>query len=145
MARQFLDTSAVVKLYRRESNSPVIRAIVAASDQILISQLTLLEFRSAFWALVRQGLMPHTDAEARIRLFDSDQHSCRVLSLTAPVFQRATDLIDTYTVPEGLRPPDALQVACALEEYYREPLDAFVTTDRVQAKVALASGLVVAP
>ena len=48
MARKFLDTSAVVKLHHTEPDSEAVQALFDVdNDVLLISRITLLEFRSA--------------------------------------------------------------------------------------------------
>ena len=58
---------------------------------------------------------------------------------------RAQSLLDGYAVNEELRSLDALQLASALEENTRTPLDLFITTDNVLARVAIRCGLSVKP
>ena len=57
MARHFVDTSALVKLYRVETLSAQVQAVVQSTDTLVISALTTLEFQSAFFSLVRQQIM----------------------------------------------------------------------------------------
>ena len=54
-------------------------------------------------------------------------------------------LMDRFGVGEGLRPADALQLACALDANARSPLDSVLTTDVVLSRCAQACGLVVKP
>ena len=72
MARKFSDTSAVVKLYVDEPDSADIQIHIEPSDELVISRLTLLEFRSALFGKVRQGTLTLADAQARNMLFSSD-------------------------------------------------------------------------
>jgi predicted nucleic acid-binding protein len=145
MARIFLDTSALIKLYRTEPDSPVVQACVAPSDELFIARITPLEYRSAFFGLVRQGLLSLAGAQAAILAFESDLPQYVSIVADEAVFVRAQGLLDTWAVSDGLRPLDALQLASALEEHARQPLDALITTDIVLAHVARASGLVVKP
>ena len=114
MARTFIDTSALIKLYRTEPDSLSVRACILPADDILISQLTPLEFRSAFYGLVRQGLLALADAQVYIAAFQNDLPQYQVIPVEAKVFQEAELLLDTYAASEGLRPPDALQLASAI-------------------------------
>ena len=55
IARYFLDSSALVKRYHRESGSPDVDQLLAAPDnQIIISRLALVELHSSFARLVRK-------------------------------------------------------------------------------------------
>jgi len=55
VARLFLDTSVLIKLYHSEPNSSAVKEYVSSSDELLIARITPLEFRSAFYGLVRQN------------------------------------------------------------------------------------------
>jgi predicted nucleic acid-binding protein len=145
MARVFLDTSALVKLYRTEPNSHLIQACVAPDDELLICNLTLLEFDSACLAWVRHNLVTEEDARARMAAFAADLGNYGIIEITQATWQHARLLLDQFTIDEGLRSPDALQIASALQEHTRHPIDSLVTTDVVLAKVARASMLTVVP
>jgi hypothetical protein len=66
MRRVFLVTSALVKLYRNEPNSALVRACLITGDDLLISELTPLEFDAACLAWVRQGLVAEVDARRQM-------------------------------------------------------------------------------
>lgn len=94
---------------------------------------------------VRQGQLLAADAQARLALYDADYAQLMVVEIDEAVFDRAANLIDRYAVAERLLPPDAVILAAAIEEHHRDPIDMFVTTDAVQAKIAAAEGLHVGP
>ncbi len=145
MARKFLDTSAVVKLYVNEPESALVQAHVDPADTLLITTLSALEFLSALYGKVRQRQLLEADADARVGLFNLDLPSFVTLPLGPAEFERERLLLERYGKSEGLRPPDALQVAAALLANERQPLEALVTTDQQQARVAVAEGLAVLP
>ena len=145
MARLFLDTSAVVKLYVGEPNSALVQNCVHSTDQLLISRLTLLEFRSALYLKVRQGLVDQQAALGVISQFDLDVSQYELLSVSDTILSRAQALLDRFGISNNLRPPDAIQLACALDAHENEPLDTLITTDQDQRAIALASGLTVLP
>jgi predicted nucleic acid-binding protein len=145
MARTFADTSGVNKLYRMEPDSPAVRACVLPTDEILISQLTPLEFASAFYGLVRQGVLSLADAQVFITDFQSDLPQYSIVPVDSAVFQEAERLLNAYAVTPDLRPPDAIQMASALIAHASAPLDSFVTTDHILAAVAVAEGMTVKP
>jgi predicted nucleic acid-binding protein len=145
LARIFTDTSALIKLYRTEPDSLAVCGCILPTDDILISQLTPLEFRSAFYGLVRQGLLALAGAQSYIVAFQNDLPQYEVIPVEAKVFQEAERLLDTYAASEGLRPLDALQLASAIAEHSSNPLDTFVTTDQILARVAAAEGFTVKP
>ena len=136
MRRKFLDASALVKLYVAEPDSPLVQAQVLPSDTLLISHLTVLEFRSATYGMVRQGLLLLPDANVRIADLLADLSLYEFVPLADAVYTQANLLLDGYAVTHNLRPADAIHVATALEEHRRSPLDSFITMDVAQAAVA---------
>ncbi len=143
--RDFVDTSALIKLYRLEPDSAAVKAHISANDTILISRLTPTEFRSACFGMVRQKTASLSVAQTYIKAFETDLPQFVLLPFDDATLARVRVLLDAYAVTEGLRPLDAIQLASALEEHARVPLDAFITTDVVLARVAAASGLSVLP
>jgi uncharacterized protein len=145
MARLFVDTSALVKLYRNEPQSPAVQASLGANDVLVISGIAFLEFQSAFFGLVRQGLIRVGDARQRIACLQQDLPNFVVIPLSQALVASAEILLDRFAVAEGLRPADALQLACALEANNTSVSDGFLTTDVVLGRCATASGLQVRP
>jgi len=143
--RKFLDTSAEVKLYVTEPATPAVQAAVTDCDEVLISQLTLLDFPSALYGMVRERRKTQAEAAMVVRLFDADLPNVTVIPADKDVYQRAVTLLEIYAVSDKLRPLDSLQLATALEEHARNPIDAIVTTDTVQRLIAAANGLRVEP
>ena len=145
MARQGLDTSAVLKLYRAEPNSPLVRACLAPPDELLISEIVPIEVLSAAYGLVRQGIAAKKEADTLIAAFDADILNYTILPFEAAILRDAERLLRTYAPFRSLRPMDAFHLATALLEHRRNPLDAFLTTDKVLIAVAQAEGLTVKP
>lgn len=145
MARHFVDTSALVKLYRNEPLTTAVQACVAPNDTLVLSGIASLEFQSAFFGLVRQNLVGQAQALQRIALLRQDLSNFTIIALTQTLVVSAEGLINRFGVSEGLRPADALQLACALEANAQSPLDSVLTTDAAFARCVLASGLVVKP
>lgn len=145
MAILFPDTCALVKIYRMETNSPQVRACFTPGDAVLIAQVTLLEFPSAFYGMVRQSLITILEANAYIQTFRADLPQYILVSVDTDAYLEAERLLDLYAVTHNLRPMDALQLGTALVEHRRNPLDAFITTDKVLIAVAQAEGLTIKP
>jgi predicted nucleic acid-binding protein len=145
MARHFVDTSALVKLYRNEPLTAAVQACVAPSDTLVISGIACLEFQSAFFGLVRQNLVALSHAQQRIALLRQDLPNFTLVPTSQALVASAEALLDRYGVSEGLRPADALQLACALEAHTGAPLDSVLTTDAILGRCAAALGLVVKP
>src|SRR2546423_8674363 len=114
MARYFLDTFAVVKLYRTEPNSPAIRRLIAARDEMVVAETMRIEYRSAIGRLVRQGTVSPAGSVAYLTAFDADRQSYDVVELNADILRDAERLLDRHSVSHRLRTLDSLQLACAL-------------------------------
>jgi predicted nucleic acid-binding protein len=145
MPRKFIDTSALVKLYVAEPESPAVQAEIIIANEVLLSRWTIVEFRSAIYGLVRQNRFSQADAAHGLSQFDADLPNFGVLPVNEVTLQRAEALLDLHAITDGLRSLDAVQLAVALEEHGVRPIDAVVTTDQIMRRVALASGMVVAP
>jgi predicted nucleic acid-binding protein len=145
VARLFVDTSALFKLYRAEPNSPAIVACVTQQDNVLLAEITTLEFRSACHGLVRQGIETPQNTASYLTKFLGDLAQYETIALDRSCLQMTERLLDTHAVSIGLRLLDALQLAAALYAHAAQPLDAFVTTDLVLAQAARAEGLAVLP
>jgi predicted nucleic acid-binding protein len=145
MARYFLDTSVIIKLYRPEPDSPVIRAIVGPADDLLIAQTTPLEIRSSTGLLARAGVITPVTAASLVEAFTADKSNFELAPLDSAVLAIARRLLDSHTIADGLRMPDSLQLASAISENAYKSLDALVTTDKTLARLAAAHGLTVLP
>ncbi len=145
MARHFVDTSALVKLYRSEPLSDAVEAVIGAKDTLVLSGIAFLEFQSAFHGLVRQRVISEVHGRQRIALLKLDLGNFEIVPLTQSLVMAAELLVDRFGVGEGLRPADSLQLASALEAHGRAPLDTLLTTAAVLRQCAVASGLVVKP
>ncbi len=63
-----------------------VQACTTPTDELLIARITPLEFRSAFFGLVRQGLLSPADAQNYIQAFDSDLAQYVVIPADEAVF-----------------------------------------------------------
>jgi len=145
MARHFLDTSALVKLYRSEPQTQAVQACITPNDFLVLSGIAFLEFQSAFFSLVRQKHISTVDAQQRIALLQKDLGNFEIIPLSQSHVQTAESLLNRFAVGDGLRPADALQLASAIDAAARAPLDSFVTTDGVLRICGSAVGLQVKP
>src|SRR4030095_16422662 len=86
---------------------------------------------SPFFGLVRQQLLSAADAQQRIGLLELDLPNFELIALNQGLVTSAEQLLTRFALSEGLRPPDAIQLACALQARSSSPLDSFLTTDGV--------------
>ena len=145
MARHFVDTSALVKLYRNEPQTAAVQSCIGSNDSLVLCGITFLEFQSAFFGLVRQGLLSQGTAQQRISLLRQDLRNFTLAPLTQMLVTSAEALIQQFGVSEGLRPADSLQLAAALDMHGQQPLDSIISTDVILRRCSTASGLIVKP
>jgi predicted nucleic acid-binding protein len=145
MARLYIDTSSLVKLYRTEPDSAAVQAVIGSNDELVISDLARLEFRSAFARLERQSLIASADDANFVSGLNSAIGQCTVIALTSAIAGFAESPIVIHGVSGGLRRLDALQLTCALEAHAVQSINGFVSSDRALRAIAAAEGLTVLP
>jgi uncharacterized protein with PIN domain len=96
MARHFVDTSALVKLYRNEPLTAAVQGCIGPNDTLVLSGITMLEFQSAFFGLVRQNLIGQADALQRIALLQKDFGNFVVVEFTQGLVESAEILISRF-------------------------------------------------
>jgi predicted nucleic acid-binding protein len=124
LARYFLDTSAVAKLYRSELGSAFIDRIFSEpASQHLISRLTIVEMESVLALKVRTG--------------EIDQQA------VLDHFRSARQLLIKHGATEALRSLDALQLSIAIELRRAGLVAVFVAADQKLCRVAALEGFAV--
>jgi uncharacterized protein with PIN domain len=103
MARHFLDTSALVKLYRNEPQTQAVQACIQSNDSLVLSGIAFLEFQSAFFGLVRQKLISALDAQQRIALLQQDLANFQIVPLGQSLVPTAESLLNRFAISQGLR------------------------------------------
>lgn len=144
MARAyFLDSSALLKRYLRETGTPYVLALHQdPTDLLYIAQIAGVEIVSA---ITRQTLgknISKRKAQSAITQFRHDfEQSYVVLGVTDVLIQRAMGLAETH----ALRAYDAVQLATALivAQYLTNVALIFVCADEQLNRVARVEGLVV--
>jgi uncharacterized protein len=111
MAQHFLDSSALLKRYRRETGSQWMLDLPATSERLFVARLAHVEVTSA---LIRRGREPgNIPGYIEIALATLDREIREifgVIELGESVISRAIEL----TKAHALRAADAIQLACAL-------------------------------
>ena len=95
---------------------------------------------SAAYGLVRQSIATKIEADTLIAAFEADKANYTIVAIEAAILHKAERLLRKYASSVSLRPMDAFHLATALVEHRRNPLDAFVTTDKVLITVAQLEG-----
>ena len=109
--KAFLDTSSLIKLYHQEEGSDsVMKALSSDIKEIFLSELAILEFRSAIWKKIR------------------DRNNFQWIMLQSDIVDSASHLLMKYG-GLGLRTLDSLQLAAALT--LRDEECVFLTSDKL--------------
>lgn len=145
MTQYFVDSSALVKRYMRESGSDWMRSIADSQSghNILIAHITSIEIMSGIMRRKREGEIPEQTANALRQLLEIHvNRDYTVIRLTDSIVQRAKDLLEVHP----LRAYDAVQLASAIEVNIRlihNNLDVltFVSADTRLFEVARAESL----
>jgi uncharacterized protein len=137
----YLDTSAVAKRYLTETGTTWVRALTTPDSQntIAVCDFTPIEFFSLIARRQRERSLSLTDAETvKTRFLFHMDHEYISAPLQASVLTNAREFVGKHL----LRPPDALQLACALYivQELGEPIQ-FICADQNLLTAAQAEGL----
>jgi uncharacterized protein len=128
----FLDTSVVVKLYHKETNSEKIIKQLRTVNQIYLSEIAKLEFCSAIWKKYRTEEIDIEQVNKVISLFISDANKFEWIIMKSDVLKSAQNLLAEFGT-NGLRTLDSIQLASALT--LREYDCMFFTEDKILKKI----------
>jgi predicted nucleic acid-binding protein len=135
------DTSFLVSLYTLDANSEAAaKKMRQPMSALFLSDLTELELTNAFEQRIFRKELKAAQVQAASRFFRADlQHGIYGSKPvgTGAVYERALKLSRKWTSSMGVRTLDILHVAIALEM----KVNAILTFDRLQAKLAEAEGL----
>lgn len=109
----YIDTSALVPAFIRESKSEAVLAwIEASAEGLVVSEWAIAEFSSAAAIKVRTGgIAPAMAKQARTRFLDFAQNHCSIAVPQRAEFRRAAELAGDANLK--LRAGDALHLAIA--------------------------------
>ena len=146
MAKYFLDTSAVAKLYRSELGSEFVDRIFSErASQHLISRLTIVEMESVLALKVRTGEIDQQAVLVVRRRLDADLGRSRLLvaAVNDDHFRSARQLLIKHGASEALRSLDALQLSIAIELRRAGLVAVLVAADQKLCRVAALEGFAV--
>jgi uncharacterized protein len=138
---RFWDSSAVVPLLVRESNSGRVGALTDEDRDMIVSWTTPVECASALARLRRTGHLDAAAESAVLALLRDLGEEWSEVQPTEPVRHTAMRLLRTHP----LRAADALQLAAALAWAPRPAGDVFITLDERLAEAAVLEGFAVLP
>ncbi len=136
----YIDSSFLVSLYSSDLNSQgAVKAIQAATADLIITTLGELEVVNAFGLRVFRKEISTAQSEASLRDFEKDLRAgvFRLHQVPEPAFDRARQFSRQTTPKLGTRTADLLHVAAAVE-LGAERLYSF---DKSQRKLAQTVGL----
>ena len=134
----YLDTSLLVKLYVPEPGSQEVASAVRADRQIVVSDLTRLEFTSAVARLVREEALSSSRGRNLLARLEGEWEGYVRVRASDDVLTEGTTLLGRHP----LRTLDAVQLASALLVDRSGPTRVrFGTADRRLEEAASAEGL----
>lgn len=124
----FLDTSSLFKLYLQEEGSEELDQLFERQviEQIHLSAISAIEFRSIVWRKVRMKQLSTSDAQFLLNSFAIDWPTYSVTPLNDHLLLLASQLLDKYG-QQGLRTLDSIQLASAVS--LRNDVHIFKTAD----------------
>lgn len=136
----YLDTSALVKLFVNEADSPKTRALSDRATLIVTSVLTYLEAHSALARRVREKSLTVDLAQLATDQLDDRWTKYSPIPVTTELIRSAATLVTRYP----LRAYDALHLASAFDAQRRLNRSiTFAAFDQVLNRAAKREGLVV--
>lgn len=105
----YLDSSAIVKLYVRESGSTQTLKLTGSADLVACSDLGYVEVRAALAAAWRGQRLRDNDYADAVSLFRRDWVAYSTVSVDAALIERAAELAEGF----GLRGYDSIHLASA--------------------------------
>ncbi len=127
--KAFLDTSSLIKLYHQEEGSDFVMKVLSNDvKEIFLSEIAVLEFRSALWKKTREKEIEEMAAIEVIKCFQNDANNFQWILVQSELVKSASHLLMKYG-NSGLRTLDSLQLATAVT--LREEECIFLTSDKL--------------
>ena len=134
----YLDTSWLVKLFVQEAGADAVRRIVAADEDLVVSEVASVEFHAAVARRRREGALSAAGAASVVSRFRLEWTDRARMPVSTPVVDAAVRLVAAHP----LRSLDAVQLASALLLARGAPGSVlFGTSDARLATVARREGL----
>lgn len=131
----YLDTSAFLKLYVAEPESPSMREACTAAQTTYTHLLAYAEMRAGFAKAVRERRITAAALPGLVATFEEDWAKMRIVQVSEALVRRAGDLAQTY----GLRGYDSIHLAAA-EAVWRALPEVDYRVAVFDAKLAEAAG-----
>lgn len=135
----FCDTSAIAKFYVPELESPKIRQVIEAEDEVYLSELVRVELMGVFHRRLREGKWSQSEFLAAVRQFNHDDigRFWHWVPLDSVIVQAASNAFITLSPSIFLRSADCLHLVTAMHHNF----DTIYTYDGHQSNAAAHLGL----
>ena len=136
----FLDTSSLFKLYFQEDGSTELDQLFDLQfiEQVYLSGLATVEFRSIIWRKVRMNEITAEQAALLLNAFDADYATYTLIPTDDSLLELSRQLLDKYG-QRGLRSLDAIQLASAIS--IKHDVQLFKTADNLLNTFFIAEAL----
>jgi len=135
----YFDSSALVKLYVRESGRPEVLRLLR-KHEIVASAILPIEVRGALRRRAAENSIDNSRLPAALQQMAADRMQWALLAVSKEVLDRAEQIVARHAA----RTLDAIHIASAQEFEARLRAEVpFVSADRRQAEAAEAAGLLV--
>lgn len=105
----FCDTSALVKLYAAEVDSPAMRALAGSASTLAVCRIAWAESMAAFSRYARENPVDARAVETVKARLRADWPGYAIVEVTQPLVELAGEYADTF----ALRGYDSVQLAAA--------------------------------
>ncbi|MFC1849998.1 type II toxin-antitoxin system VapC family toxin [candidate division CSSED10-310 bacterium] len=112
MRHYYLDTSALVKIYRRETGSETMLKLYRSEDKLSISELSKIEFLSTVYRKYRDHEITPETLEVVINKFEDNlEQRYQILKLSSLIVDEAWSLLRQFAETYSLKTLDSIQFA----------------------------------
>ncbi|MBF0117212.1 MAG: type II toxin-antitoxin system VapC family toxin [Desulfobacterales bacterium] len=137
--KYYIDTSSLVKIYHREQGTDIILNIYKSQDEIIISELSKIEFISTIYRKYREHEIFLDTVHAVIKKFGDDvEHRFELLRFSSPIVDEAQSLLYCFAEKYALKTQDSFQFA--FFKSYCEVETIFVCSDIKLTKLVEREG-----
>lgn len=135
----FLDTSALVKIYHRETGTSCMHRIYHGEDVIYLSDLARVEFRAMLLRRYREGQLSDEALQAVLGRFTADlSERYQAVGFTIHVIEETLRILDKSGKTTALRSLDAIQFA--FYTTFCEEGAVFISADRRLVEAVASAG-----
>ncbi|MCF6241995.1 MAG: type II toxin-antitoxin system VapC family toxin [Bacteroidales bacterium] len=129
----YFDTSALIKAFHKEKGSEKVVELLEKNQQIWVSELTKIEFKSALYCRFNNKQISKENLSIAFKHFENFLNTINITPLSSLLISEAEQLFSKFH-SYGLRTLDALQLAGFVLLYNKESY--FVSADGKLCSIA---------